>query len=145
MADGDRHGVTLHWLADIPDWRARLRALPEREPAAAWDEVVALANAPLDFVRTNQLDAMLRRACGDAPPPGIATRPIRLAIIGSATLAHLHSGIRIGTAGPVRHACTGSGISFNRTEIHYILSEVADPGMVVRTTYGLDNRPGHLD
>jgi FkbH-like protein len=95
----DRNAVTeLHWLPDIPDWRARLRALPTLSPPAAWDEAVALANAKLDFVRTMQLDEMLRRACGDAPPPGLGTKPLRLAILGSSTLAHLHPAIRIGAA-----------------------------------------------
>ncbi len=88
----------LHWLPDIPDWRARLRALPSLPPTAAWEEAIALANAKLDFVRTMQLDEMLRRACGETPPPGLGTKPIRLAILGSSTLAHLHPAIRVGAA-----------------------------------------------
>ena len=88
----------LHWLPDIPGWRSRLRALPGLPPVSAWEAAVALANARVDFVRTIQLDEMLRRACGDAPPPGLATMPMRLAILGSSTLAHLHPGIRVGAA-----------------------------------------------
>ena len=34
----------LHWLPTLPDWRQRLRALPVN-PATAWDNAVALANA----------------------------------------------------------------------------------------------------
>jgi FkbH-like protein len=88
----------LHWLPDIQDWKPRMRALAALAPAPAWDEAVALANARLDFVRTAQLDEMLRRACGETPPPGLGTKPIRLAILGSSTLAHLHSAIRVGAA-----------------------------------------------
>ena len=50
----------LHWLPTIPDWRARLRALGS-DPAAAWTEAVALANARLNFVLTNALDETVRR------------------------------------------------------------------------------------
>jgi FkbH-like protein len=88
----------LHWLADNPEWRARVRALAALPPAEAWRQAVALANARIDFVRTNQLDTMLRAACGDTPPAGLATPPIRLAILGASTLAHLHPAIRIGAA-----------------------------------------------
>ncbi len=94
----------LHWLADIPDWRARMRALPALPPAEAWRQAVALANARIDFVRTNQLDSTLRAARGDTPPPGLGPglglpdAPIRLAILGASTLAHLHPAIRMGAA-----------------------------------------------
>ncbi len=111
----------LHWLADIPDWRARMRALPDLPPAAAWDAAVALANARIDFVRTGQLDAMLRRACGDTPPPGLATKPIRLAILGSSTLAHLHPGIRIGAAR------RGLFVTTYETDYGQYFQELTDP------------------
>src|SRR5207237_5549183 len=69
-----------------------------REPGAAaeaWDEAVALANARLDFVRTNALDEIVARRFGAAPPKGLATKPVRLALLGSSTLAHLHAAIRV--------------------------------------------------
>ena len=50
----------LHWLPALPDWRQRL-ALPAN-PATAWDNAVALANARLNFVLTNALDETVRRA-----------------------------------------------------------------------------------
>ena len=83
----------LHWLPDINDWRTRLRALPEGP--RAWPEAVALANARLDFTRTNALDEMLRRRLRHDTPSGTGTAPVRLAILGSATMAHLHSAIRV--------------------------------------------------
>jgi hypothetical protein len=84
----------LSWLPPIDDWRPRLRDLAQ-DPASAWDKAVALANTRLDFVRTNALDEMLRRAIGAAAPAGLSTRPVRLAILGSSTLAHLHAAIRV--------------------------------------------------
>ncbi len=75
-----------------------MRALRGLDPPAAWAEIVALANARLDLVRTSQLDAMLCRAFPDAAPPGLGTRPVKLAMLGTSTLAHLHAGIRVGAA-----------------------------------------------
>ncbi len=83
----------LHWLPTIPDWRARLRALGS-DPAAAWTEAVALANAKLNFVLTNALDETVRRAI-PAKPEGLATKLVRLAVLGSATLTHLLPAIRV--------------------------------------------------
>lgn len=87
----------LHWLAKDPDWRARLRALrtADQSPAAAWEQAVALANTQIDFVQTNALDQVVREVCGDTPPDGLATRPVRLALLGASTLAHLHSALRV--------------------------------------------------
>ncbi len=82
----------LHWLPILPDWRERVRALGTHP--APWEEVVQLANAQLNFVLTNSLDEMKRRAFS-APPAELATKPVRLAILGSCTLAHLHGAIRV--------------------------------------------------
>ncbi len=81
----------LHWLPAIDDWRPRLAAF---RAAPSWDEAMALAGSRLDFVRTNALDASVLQAFAE-PPAGLATRPVRLAILGSSTLAHLHAGIRL--------------------------------------------------
>src|SRR5258708_17902472 len=84
----------LYCLPELPDWRARLREL-SNNGTRAWDEVVALANSRLDFIRTNSLDQTVLRLFGDTPPIGLSTKPIRLALLGTATMAHLHSGIRV--------------------------------------------------
>jgi FkbH-like protein len=112
----------LHWLPEITDWRARVRALPSLAPEAAWEEAVALANGRMDFVRTMQLDEMLRRAIGDTPPPGLATKPIRLAILGSSTLGHLHAGIRVGA---VRR---GLFVTTYENDYGQYMHELGDPG-----------------
>ena len=83
----------LRWLPDLPDWRTRLRALASAEDP--WTQGVALANARLDFTRTNALDDTLRRHTECAVPAGTGTKPVRLAVLGSATLAHLHASIRV--------------------------------------------------
>ncbi len=86
--------TTLYWLPELADWRARVRAIPS-DPARAWDEGVALANARIDFIRTNALDEMVRNAMGDEKPANLIGKPIRLAILGSCTFSHLHGGIRV--------------------------------------------------
>jgi FkbH-like protein len=83
----------LHWLPTIPDWRQRLRTLPA-DPATAWATAVSLANARLNFVLTNALDETVRRLL-PAGPDGLATKKVRLAVLGSSTLAHLLPAIRV--------------------------------------------------
>ena len=82
----------LHWLPPIPDWRQRLKAFAA-SPSPRWEDAIALANARLNFVLTNALDAAVQRAWSE-PPPGLVTKPLRLAVIGSATLTHLPPAIR---------------------------------------------------
>ena len=71
----------LHWLPTIPDWRQRLRALPT-DPATAWDNAIALANARLNFVLTNALDETIRRIFPTGPDT-LPTQQVRLAVLGS--------------------------------------------------------------
>lgn len=113
----------LHWLPTIPDWRPRLRALasdPAGDPAKAWDEGVALANARLNFVLTNALDETVRRRFPQRPE-GLATRPVRLAVLGSSTLTHLLPAIRV--AGLRR----GIWIETYENDYGQYLQELSDP------------------
>lgn len=66
----------LHWLPEIPDWRARLRSLTSG-PGSIWENAVALAGARINFVLTNALDETLRRLLS-GPPDGLATKPVQL-------------------------------------------------------------------
>ena len=92
---GGASSVTaLYWLPDVQDWKARLRSLAETGERA-WDEGVALANARIDFIRTNALDETIRRLLGDVVPAEAIGKPVRLAILGSCTFAHLQAGIRV--------------------------------------------------
>jgi FkbH-like protein len=95
--------MELEWLPVLPDWRERLLALSDMQPTAqeaarrqagpdpVWREAVSLAQARLDFVRTNALDTAVRRRAAQPPAP-----PVRLAVLGTCTTAHLHPAIRVG-------------------------------------------------
>jgi FkbH-like protein len=84
--------VELYWLPKIEDWRDRLRRLGEG--GGAWDDAVTLAGARLDAAQTNALDTMAHRALTE-PPKSLSDKPVRLALLGSSTLTHLHPAIRV--------------------------------------------------
>jgi FkbH-like protein len=84
----------LRWLPEHANWRAALRDLAQAQ-GDIWPDAVGLANHRLDFVRTNALDATVQRRFAAAPPAGIGTRPVRLAILASSTATHLHAPIRV--------------------------------------------------
>ncbi|GJD63599.1 HAD-IIIC family phosphatase [Methylobacterium frigidaeris] len=86
--------VDLSWLPEPPpDFAARLAAAEALSDLEAWDALVALARTRLDPARTNRLDRSLQRRFPEGSPSG---PPLRLALLGSSTLAHLAAGIRIG-------------------------------------------------
>lgn len=85
---------TLSWLPADADWRNRLRRW-RAEGDANWETAVALAGVRLDFVQTNALDDAVRSVFASGAPAALATKPLRLAILGSATQAHLHASIRV--------------------------------------------------
>ena len=113
----------LHWLPEDPAWRTRLKALRTAPPAPAeaWAEAMALANLRMDFVRTNALDQTMRAIFGATPPAGTGTKPIRLALLGSCTMAHLHSAIRV--AGLRR----GIWIDIYENDYGQYMQELVDP------------------
>jgi FkbH-like protein len=92
----DQLTTALYWLPKDETWRARLKAFRARsEPSAeAWDEAVALANLRLEFTGINALDQAVQALFKGRLPPGVGTKPVRLAILGSSTTSHLHAGIR---------------------------------------------------
>jgi FkbH-like protein len=83
----------LSWFHEQPDWTARFRAA--KAGPAAFADWVALANANLDLVRTEMLDAAFRKAFVKPPESGLTAPPIRLAVLGSSTTTHLHAGLRM--------------------------------------------------
>lgn len=83
----------LYWLPKDDTWVDRLAAL-DPDPAKAWTELVQLANCRIDAVRTERLGRVLTRRF-PTPPAGVTTKPVRLALLGSATMEHLHAAIRI--------------------------------------------------
>jgi len=95
----------LRWLPPADDFRSRLKSLAAADDTS-WAQAVALANTQLDFIRTNALDAAVRARFGDTAPPDSVGKPIRLAVLGSSTLAHLHAGIRVGALRRGHHLVT---------------------------------------
>jgi FkbH-like protein len=85
--------IDLYWLPKIDAWRERLRRLGDADDCA-WDEAVTLATSRLDAVQTNALDTIVHRTFTEAPK-ALADKPVRLAVLGSSTLTHLHPAIRI--------------------------------------------------
>ncbi len=87
----------LYWLPEAgADWLPRLKAVGgQSDPLESWAALSQLANSRLDFLRTNRLDAVAGRRFGEAPPSGIQTKPVRLAVLGSSTVGHLLPAIRV--------------------------------------------------
>ena len=83
---------------------------------------MALANTRLDFTATTALADTLDRVFHDAPPPGLSTRPVRLAILGSSTFAHLHAAIRVGAA------LRGIWVTTYENDYGQYRQELSDPG-----------------
>ncbi len=87
--------LDLTWLPFLPDWKASLDAARQMPPDAAFSAFVRLADSRLDFVQAGQLDKAVGRYLASAgAPAGLPV--VRLALLGSSTLAHLLPGIRLG-------------------------------------------------
>jgi FkbH-like protein len=84
---------TLHWLPEPKEWRAAVGAFRKSNPPS-WDEAVRLAGHNLDFVKTAALDQAVQAAFAE-PPKGLVAPPVRLAMIGSATMTHLQPSLRV--------------------------------------------------
>ncbi len=82
----------MTWLPPHSGWREQMLTMTAD---TAWPVAVALAGTRLDFVATNALDTALRRH-RSAPPSGLGTVPVRLALLGGATMEHLAPAIRVG-------------------------------------------------
>ena len=88
--------TALYWLPVAQDWAGVLKDLSqEQDPAALWKKLVQAARLRLDFVQTRQLDRILAAHFGAAPPPALATKPVRLAVIASSTADYLLPSLRV--------------------------------------------------
>lgn len=89
----------LRWLPPVADWAASIGDIERKQVADVdtWTSIVHLAQHDLDLVRTSRLDAAIRRLF-DAPLAGMDTAPVRLAVLGSATVDHLLPGLRVAAA-----------------------------------------------
>ena len=86
------NGIELHWLPANPQWADQLSALT---PDSGWDGLVAMARSRLSALQTVQLDRRVRRLFAEAPT-GLATKPVRLAVLASSTVDQLLPAIRAG-------------------------------------------------
>jgi FkbH-like protein len=86
----------LIWLPPASDWQEKFAQLDKEPTQAAWEGLVALANTRVGFAETLRLDRALLKRFASTPPPGLATKPVRLAILGSSTVEHLLPGLRVG-------------------------------------------------
>jgi FkbH-like protein len=84
----------LRWLPENADWIAEVKRL-ERADTVTWSELVSISNTRLDFMRTDRVDRLLQRHV-KTKPPGLATKPVRLAVLASSTTVHLTPAIRVG-------------------------------------------------
>ncbi|MGI4830423.1 MAG: HAD-IIIC family phosphatase [Janthinobacterium lividum] len=85
----------LTWLAERPEFQQLMKIAETQEPSLAMQTFQQLANSRMDFVRAGRLDKAVqrfRKENGDSS----AMPVVRLALLGSSTLAHLHAGIRLG-------------------------------------------------
>ncbi len=86
----------LPWLPEKPIWRETLQTTEKLGPSPeAWSTLVELASARMDNVRTIQLDLRRQKLFGSERPANTVGRPIRLAILGSSTLAQVIPAIRV--------------------------------------------------
>jgi FkbH-like protein len=83
----------LYWLEECSNWKQSCFAA--RDAAEPWEQLTRLAAKQLDFVQTNQLDQIVQRLFADAPPRGLAFKPIRQAVLASSTVNHLLPGLRV--------------------------------------------------
>ena len=86
----------LSWLPAEAAWNGTFQAVGNQADEAAWSALVGLANSRIDSLATMRLDRKLRQLFGETPPPGLATKPVRLAVLASSTADHLLPGLRVG-------------------------------------------------
>ena len=84
----------LDWLPDREDWASLAEAVRSQEPAEAIPCFQLLANSRMDFVRAMRLDKILQRYRAHHDLTSVLPN-MRIAVIGSSTLSHLHAGIRL--------------------------------------------------
>lgn len=84
--------VELHWLPENEAWREELASL-NRASGDGWAALQALAKYRIDFLQTTKLDREAQRLYGAGRVQ--AGDVVRVALLGSSTLKHLVSGIRV--------------------------------------------------
>jgi hypothetical protein len=88
--------VEFAWLPKNSEWQKSFKQLDHDGGLESWQQLRRLAGDRLTFTESLQLDRAYLKRFTEAPPPGLTTRPIRLAVLGSSTTNHLSPGIRLG-------------------------------------------------
>ena len=86
----------LSWLPAEAAWNGTFQAVGNQADEAAWSALVGLANSRIDSLATLRLDRKLRQLFGTTPAAGLATKPVRLAVLASSTADHCLPGLRVG-------------------------------------------------
>lgn len=88
--------LNLNWLPEArADWRQLAEAARGQQPAEALVNFQQLANCQMDFVHAMRLDKAFQRYRREHDL-SLLLPTLRVAVIGSSTLSHLHAGIRLG-------------------------------------------------
>jgi len=66
------------------------------EATVDWQSLVLMAQSCSGFTDMLKLDRVLRKYYGTEPPEGLSSKPITLAMLGSASVEHLLAGLRVG-------------------------------------------------
>jgi len=85
----------LQWLPAREDWDSQLRSVKDLPPAEAAARLADLANSRLQFPQVVRLDRTWQRLLEQTQSETPAFEHVRLALLGSATTAHLAPGIRV--------------------------------------------------
>lgn len=84
------------WLPQKTDWNAAFDAARALDPERAFASYLELASFRVDFIQTGRLDRAVQRLATFGRTALADPRPMRVALLGSSTLAHLVPGIRVG-------------------------------------------------
>jgi FkbH-like protein len=103
--------MELFWLPKSPEWSAALAVARQTPAPEAARRLISLANSRIDFLQTVKLDRVVRQFGLQLEPYLNRTRPIRLGLVGSSTLAHL--------VPPIRVAALRRGFTVDVFEGHY--------------------------
>jgi FkbH-like protein len=85
--------MDLYWLPECRNWKEALDSA--RTTAAPWHELVNLARARLDFVKTAQVSNVLETSVTEEDTGGAPEPHIRLAVLSSSTSRHLLPGLKV--------------------------------------------------
>ncbi len=85
----------LAWLPVRADWKNSVADATSSAPDAAFAQFRTLAGTRMDFVRAGGFDTAVQRYLRQHGAPH-SMPTLKLALLGSSTLTHLHAGIRLG-------------------------------------------------